>query len=46
MLQKSLKYSAILIGGYLVLNKYTGAKTVLDSSSAGAGNLVQRFQGR
>lgn len=46
MLKKSLQYSALLIGGYLVLNKYTGAKTVIDSSTAGAGNLVQRFQGR
>jgi len=45
-MRKFIFYSAVLIGGYLVLVNYRGA--VADATAAGSGsvNLVKAFQGR
>ena len=41
-----LRYSAILIGVYLGVYYATGAGTLLDKGSQGAGNVIRAFQGR
>lgn len=46
MFKTALKYSAFLIGGYLVVAYATGFATAFNSGSSGAVNLVKAFQGR
>lgn len=41
-----LKYSAGLIGLYLVVAYAAGSGTVITNASKGAGNLVKTFQAR
>lgn len=41
-----LHYSAMLIGGYLVVYYYTGAGTVINSAGTASSGLVRAFQGR
>lgn len=42
----ALKYSAVLIGTYLLVAYATGSGTVIKAGSSGAVNLVKAFQGR
>lgn len=44
--KQALKYSATLIGLYLVVVYATGSGKVIKAGSDGAGNLVKTFQGR
>lgn len=46
MIKSTLKGSAVLIALYLVLDKYTGAKSLIDSGAAGGGTIIRDFQGR
>lgn len=46
MIKTFAKYSAGLIAGYLVLHNWTGFTKDINASSSGAGNLIQKFQGR
>jgi hypothetical protein len=45
-MRQGLKYSAVLIGLYLLVAYSTGSGRVIKESSAGASNLVKAFQGR
>jgi hypothetical protein len=42
----ALKYSAMLIGTYLVVAYATGSGTVINAATAGGRNLITAFQGR
>lgn len=46
MIKSTLKGSALLIALYLVVNNYTGAKALIDSSASGGGSIIKDFQGR
>lgn len=45
-MKTALKYSAGLIGLYLLVYYYTGTGDLLNNGSAGASKLVATFQGR
>lgn len=41
-----LKYSAVLIGLYLIVNNATGAGTILTKGAAGVATVDKSLQGR
>jgi hypothetical protein len=41
-----LKYSAVLIGLYLVVKNATGSGNVIKQGASGAATVVKTFQGR
>lgn len=46
MARKALTYSAVLIGTYLVLNKYTGAAKLLSAAGSAGNGFARTLQGR
>jgi len=46
MLRLYMKYSAVLIGAYLLLEHYTAAGTLISDGASGITKIDQTLQGR
>ena len=45
-MRTALRYSAMLIGTYLVVAYATGSGTVIAAATKGGSNVIKAFQGR